>query len=326
MDRPPTDPPGPPKPPPSDPGDEGPGGFPPDETQILPPPEPQEPPAAGDSPDPARVWWWVIGGLVVAIAVVIWLLLMALFGDDATEEAAITTVTAPTTLTTSPTTVTTLATTTVATTAPPETTTTETTVPDTTVPETTVAETTTTTSTTTTTTTTPPETTVTTLPTREVVFSDGTHLVGDDIQPGIYESDDEVEPFGCYWERLSGLGGTLDEVIANGLTDHHEIVEVVETDEAFHVEGCGDWYQLEERPELLEAIPPGAWAVEFHIAPGRYRAEGGDACYWERLSGFSGEVDDVIANDLPTGQPIVDIDDDDAGFRSAGCGTWEPLG
>lgn len=297
--------------PPIDPHEEGPDRDPADDTQILPASE--EGPSDEGAADPRQKWWWIIGGLVVLLAVVIALLVGALTGDDAPTDTTSDTSPADTTVTTAPTT--TVAPTTTPETTVPETTVPETTVPETTVPETTVPE------------TTVPETTVpeTTLPARQALFSDGTHVVGDDIEEGIYESDDEVEPFGCYWERLSGLGGSLDEVIANGLTDYHEIVEVADTDEALTVEGCGDWYELEERDELFEQIPPGTWALEFHIGPGRYRAQGGDACYWERLSGFSGELDDVIANDLPSGAPVVDIDEDDVGFRSLGCGTWEPV-
>jgi hypothetical protein len=32
--------------------------------------------------------------------------------------------------------------------------------------------------------------------------------------------------------------------------------------------------------------------------PGRTR-QGGNSCYWERLSGFGGDLNDIIANDHP---------------------------
>lgn len=44
-------------------------------------------------------------------------------------------------------------------------------------------------------------------------FGSGTHLVGTDIQPGIYQT---AGTSSCYWERLSGLGGGLYDIIANG--------------------------------------------------------------------------------------------------------------
>ena len=48
-------------------------------------------------------------------------------------------------------------------------------------------------------------------------------------------------------------------------------------------------------------------------------------CYWARLSGSSGEIDDIIANDF-TDSPkvIVTIKPSDQYFESEGCGTWTP--
>lgn len=62
------------------------------------------------------------------------------------------------------------------------------------------------------------------------------------------------------------------------------------------------------------------------IAPGTYRSEVTDFCYWARLSGFSGDFDDLITNGTTdAGQVIVEISDTDVGFESSGCGTWEAL-
>ncbi|GIU92719.1 MAG: hypothetical protein KatS3mg011_1625 [Acidimicrobiia bacterium] len=157
------------------------------------------------------------------------------------------------------------------------------------------------------------------------VFEDGTWLVGEEIEPGVYETIDD-DLLGCYWERLSGLGGTFDEIIANNYAEAHEVVEIDPGDEAFSSSGCGGWVELTPRDPLLTVIPPGRWAVNVHIAPGRYRSVGGDdTCYWERLSGFGGTFDEIIANDLGAGS-IVDIAESDAGFASSGCGSWEPVG
>lgn len=43
-------------------------------------------------------------------------------------------------------------------------------------------------------------------------FGDGTYAVGVDFQPGTYRA-----PGSSFWERLSGFGGTLDEIIANNV-------------------------------------------------------------------------------------------------------------
>ncbi len=43
---------------------------------------------------------------------------------------------------------------------------------------------------------------------------------------------------------------------------------------------------------------------------------------YERLSGFSGEFDDIIANNNADAPAVVEIKSTDAGFTSTGCGTW----
>ena len=66
----------------------------------------------------------------------------------------------------------------------------------------------------------------------------------------------------------------------------------------------------------------GTWIVGAEITPGTYAAPGSDLCYWARLSGFSGSLDEIIANELGSGRQIVTIDPEDSGFETRGCGTW----
>ena len=68
-------------------------------------------------------------------------------------------------------------------------------------------------------------------------FSDGTHLIGKDIQPGLYHT----RSLGCYWERLSGLSGSLDDILANENTSGPSYVEISPTDYAFKSVSCGTW-------------------------------------------------------------------------------------
>jgi hypothetical protein len=42
------------------------------------------------------------------------------------------------------------------------------------------------------------------------------------------------------------------------------------------------------------------------------------------LSGVSGELDDIVTNDLPTGRAIVEIAESDFAFSSRDCGEWTP--
>lgn len=69
----------------------------------------------------------------------------------------------------------------------------------------------------------------------------------------------------------------------------------------------------------------GTYIVGTDIAPGTYRAPGGDTCYWERESSLSGSSDDIIANNLSPGQQTVTIAASDKGFKTQGCGTWTKL-
>lgn len=77
-------------------------------------------------------------------------------------------------------------------------------------------------------------------------------------------------------------------------------------------------------PGPVEAfINNGTWTVGNDIEPGTYRTTGGDSCYWERLSGFGGTTDDIIASGFSDDGPvIVTIDAADAGFSSTGCALW----
>lgn len=70
----------------------------------------------------------------------------------------------------------------------------------------------------------------------------------------------------------------------------------------------------------------GTYVVGEDIEPGRYSAPGGELCYWERLSGFGGTFDEIIANNISEGPATVEIAASDAGFTTNGCGTWTPAG
>ena len=66
----------------------------------------------------------------------------------------------------------------------------------------------------------------------------------------------------------------------------------------------------------------GTHMVGDDIEPGTYTAPGGAFCYWERLSGTSGEFTDIIANDLGDSQHVVTVDGGDVAFSTDGCGEW----
>ena len=66
----------------------------------------------------------------------------------------------------------------------------------------------------------------------------------------------------------------------------------------------------------------GTYRVGTQIKPGLYKSTGGSFCYWARLSGFSGNVSDINANDIVSGVTYVQILPGDVGFESDGCGAW----
>jgi hypothetical protein len=153
-------------------------------------------------------------------------------------------------------------------------------------------------------------------------FGDGTFRIGKDIKPGTYRT--RQGSGGCYWERLKGFGGNLNDVLANELTDAPAVVTILKGDKGFQTSGCADWTSdLSKITDSKTKFGDGTFIVGTDITPGTYRAPGGDACYWSRLKGFTGDLGDVIANDLPSGSTLITIAKTDEGFSTSGCGTWK---
>jgi hypothetical protein len=70
--------------------------------------------------------------------------------------------------------------------------------------------------------------------------------------------------------------------------------------------------------------PEGILQVGVDIPAGRYEADGGAQCYWERLRGS--DASQVVVNRLGGGHVVVDVSPDDTAFRSEKCGMWVPAG
>jgi hypothetical protein len=159
-----------------------------------------------------------------------------------------------------------------------------------------------------------------------VSFGDGTKIIGVDIPPGTYRT--RVAASGCYRERLSGFGGTLDDILANDLTDYVSVVTIAATDRGFKTSRCGIWTSNLSAITLGQTQPfgDGTFIVSTDIAPGLWRAPGGGGCYWQRLSGFGGTLDDINANGLGDVSPVVTITATDKGFHSSRCGLWTKIG
>jgi hypothetical protein len=144
------------------------------------------------------------------------------------------------------------------------------------------------------------------------------------LPAGTYRTTSSTLDF-CYWERLSGLSGEYEEVIAYEVTDVRTIVTIEAGDYAFASSSCGTW--TNQFPQFwrspTSALPGGDYFVGAEVMPGQWTASSPtDSCYWERLSGFSTEFDDVIAYEFTDAPTAVYIEESDVGFYSEGCGTW----
>jgi hypothetical protein len=278
-----------------------------DATLIMEPmdePPGEEPIGAEPVEDVPTPWWrsWLV---IVGALLLLLILFLAFCNDDPETGTSTTTTLAPAVTSSVP--GTTTATTVPATTTTPATT------------PTTAATTTSAPATTTTTT----LAATTSVPAPEPAFGPGTQIVGEDVQPGIYETGIVTDILGCGWDRLSGLSGEPEDIIAGRPVENHGVAEIMAGDAAFDTD-CEAWYPLTQLDPLLTTIPEGTWVLGTHITPGTYQAPGGNNCTWERLSGVSGEPEDIIATEEPSGQAAVEIEPGDFAFNSVGCGEWAP--
>ncbi|MET4610649.1 hypothetical protein ABIC28_001627 [Rhodococcus sp. PvR044] len=79
---------------------------------------------------------------------------------------------------------------------------------------------------------------------------EGTYLVGAELAPGQYAASGQVDDYmGCYWKRLSGTTGDLEDIIASDYTHSEKvIVTVLPSDYAFESEDCGTWTRIGDVP------------------------------------------------------------------------------
>lgn len=172
------------------------------------------------------------------------------------------------------------------------------------------------------TTTTTTTTTTTAAPSLRTTFGNGTFRVGTDVQTGLYQSSTSGS---CYWERMSGFSGSLDDIIANENVTGRAIVEIKQGDVGFKSSRCGTWTPYSPIPS--SSFGNGFWKVGEDVSPGTYRTTSASRCYWARLSGFGGELRDILDNDNADGTDvIVQILPGDYGFESSRCGTWTKVG
>ena len=69
-------------------------------------------------------------------------------------------------------------------------------------------------------------------------------------------------------------------------------------------------------------IADGTWQVGSDIAPGTYRAKGGESCYWAILNGPpAGDSDNIKENGGFTANVVVTLSDGQW-FETSDCGDW----
>ncbi len=148
----------------------------------------------------------------------------------------------------------------------------------------------------------------------------GTHVVGTDIDPGVYVGMASAGVL-CTWERLNNLKGDIGSVIAIGVPEGLFYVEVLESDLAFTT-GCEllPIAQVPARADFLTSVPIGIYLVGRDIAPGLYRGQAsqGALCTWERLNSVRGDIESVTAIGTPDGQYYVAVTSTDYAVRF-GC-------
>ncbi|MDP3984934.1 MAG: cell wall-binding repeat-containing protein, partial [Acidimicrobiia bacterium] len=162
-------------------------------------------------------------------------------------------------------------------------------------------------------------------------FGNGTWVVGTDVPAGRYRMISDGSS--CYWERLSGFGGELADIIANDFGFDTQIVDIAPSDAGLHSSSCNIWSNDLSPRRANPAAPlvsDGHYLVGSEMTAGTWANNGpaaGEFCYWERLSGFSGELADIITNDFTDTNSIVAVSITDVGFYAdPDCGTWTKIG
>jgi hypothetical protein len=146
----------------------------------------------------------------------------------------------------------------------------------------------------------------------------GVYLVGRDIQPGLYQGQGER----CYWERLSGLAWTYEDIIDNDRSDGQFYVDIQQSDLAFYLRSCGIM-PVSEVPapsEFPTHLEPGMYLVGRDIEAGVYEGVGEEgSCYWQRRENFGGGQEGLIDSAAPEGAFQVRIEPTDFLFRLHWC-------
>jgi hypothetical protein len=99
---------------------------------------------------------------------------------------------------------------------------------------------------------------------------DGTFRVGVDIQAGTYRSEGGAA---CYWERLRGLSGAIEDMITNGVAGPP--VQILPSDVAFKTQACGSWSLASSGTTTTATTPPAVLPSGAQVCPTTTGSSGG---------------------------------------------------
>lgn len=99
----------------------------------------------------------------------------------------------------------------------------------------------------------------------QLSFGDGTHVVGEGVQPGTYTSSGTERD--CYWERTSGTSGALEEIISNDIAPNPVTVTIEPGDVGFVSQGCGTWFPEGSAPPAPSEAAPEPEAPAAQLPP-----------------------------------------------------------
>lgn len=156
-------------------------------------------------------------------------------------------------------------------------------------------------------------------------YSDGTYLVGKDIQSGLYKVTLKNTPTKMgYIERAKDVNMQTDSIIANIVLTGNGYVEILATDVAVKLQGVEiEPIKLEDmKPDLKTEVSDGIYLVNYNIPPGTYNVEVTDKLtgmgYVQRSRSVAMGFDDIIANEIVQSSGYVKIEADDFAVRLQG--------
>jgi hypothetical protein len=157
-------------------------------------------------------------------------------------------------------------------------------------------------------------------------FKNGTYLVNEDIESGLYKVilTDTFMKMG-YVARHNNLSMEFDSIIANNTFNGNGYVEIDKSDLAVKVQGV-EIYKInynELKVNIKNEVGDGIYLVGKDLLPGRYKVKVTDDImgmgYVERSKSVSMSFDNIIANEVFSGDGYVDIKESDFAIKVQGA-------